>query len=111
MANPNPTPAPENLRPRPWPPGTSGNPEGYSRARRISDGLKRLLDDPAVRDKFLRVALDEAMAGRFPFYSLVCELVEPAEKGVDNQGLAAAKARAEAALGSGSGQPADTSQS
>src|SRR5208337_3683595 len=28
MANPRPTPKPENLRP-PWPPGTSGNPAGY----------------------------------------------------------------------------------
>ena len=32
MANPRPTPKPENLRP-PWPPGTSGNPAGYSRER------------------------------------------------------------------------------
>ncbi len=32
MANPRPTPKPENLRP-PWPPGTSGNPAGYSRGR------------------------------------------------------------------------------
>ncbi|MBV8130573.1 MAG: hypothetical protein JO114_23225 [Planctomycetaceae bacterium] len=30
MANPRPTPKPEYLRP-PWPPGTSGNPAGYSR--------------------------------------------------------------------------------
>ena len=30
MANPRPTPKPENLGP-PWPPGTSGNPAGYSR--------------------------------------------------------------------------------
>src|SRR5208283_3288958 len=33
MANPRPAPKPENLRP-PWPPGTSGNPAGYSRGRR-----------------------------------------------------------------------------
>ncbi len=32
MANPHPTPKPENLRP-PWPTGTSGNPAGYSRGR------------------------------------------------------------------------------
>jgi hypothetical protein len=39
MANPNPTPHLENLRP-PWQPGTSGNPAGYSRGRRISDAIE-----------------------------------------------------------------------
>ena len=39
MANPNPTPHLENLRP-PWHPGTSGNPAGYSRGRRISDAIE-----------------------------------------------------------------------
>jgi len=42
MANPHPTPKLENLR-RPWPPGTSGNPAGYSRGRRISDAIERLI--------------------------------------------------------------------
>jgi hypothetical protein len=36
MANPRPTPKPENLRP-PWPPGTSGNPAGYSRGRPLRE--------------------------------------------------------------------------
>ena len=39
MANPRPTPKPENLRP-PWPPGTRGNPAGYSRGRRISNAIE-----------------------------------------------------------------------
>ncbi len=38
MANPHPTPKPENLC-RPWPPGTSRNPAGHSRGRRISDAI------------------------------------------------------------------------
>ena len=41
-ANPRPTPKPGNLGP-PWPPGTSGNPAGYSRGRRISDAIDRLM--------------------------------------------------------------------
>ena len=36
MANPRPTPKPANLRP-PWPPGTSGNPAGYSRGRPLRE--------------------------------------------------------------------------
>ena len=36
MANPRPTAKPENLRP-PWPPGTSGNPAGYSRGRPLRE--------------------------------------------------------------------------
>ena len=47
MANPRPTPKPENLRP-PWPPGTSGNPAGYSRGRRISDAIERLIEEMAL---------------------------------------------------------------
>ncbi len=41
MANPRPTPKPENLGP-PWPPGTSGNPAGYSRSRPLR-GLKMIV--------------------------------------------------------------------
>ncbi len=43
----NPTPKPENLRP-PWPPGTSGNPAGYSRGRRISDAIVKLIEEMAL---------------------------------------------------------------
>ena len=41
MANPRPTPKPEDLRP-PWPPGTSGNPAGYSSGRPLR-GLKMIV--------------------------------------------------------------------
>ena len=50
MANPRPTPKPENLRP-PWPPGTSGNPAGYSRGRRISDAIVRLIEELALESE------------------------------------------------------------
>ena len=41
MANPRPTPKPENFG-LPWPPGTSGNPAGYSRGRLVR-GLKMIV--------------------------------------------------------------------
>src|SRR5271166_397598 len=51
MANPHPTPKLENLRP-PWQPGTSGNPAGYSRGRRISDAIKELIDEMGLEREF-----------------------------------------------------------
>src|SRR5271157_5763094 len=51
MANPRPTPKPGNLGP-PWPPGTSGNPAGYSRGRRISDAIERLIEEMAPDREF-----------------------------------------------------------
>ena len=51
MANPRPTPKPENLHP-PWPPGTSGNPASYSRDRRISDAIERLIEEMALDREF-----------------------------------------------------------
>src|SRR5208337_2932086 len=51
MANPRPTPKPGNLGP-PWPPGTSGNPAGSSRGRRISDALERRIEAMAPDREF-----------------------------------------------------------
>ena len=56
MANPRPTPKPENLRP-PWPPGTSGNPAGYSRGRRISDAIERIIEEMALDREFGATAI------------------------------------------------------
>ena len=56
MANPRPTPKPENLRP-PWPPGTGGNPAGYSRGRRISDAIERLIEEMALDREFGTTAI------------------------------------------------------
>ena len=60
MANPRPTPKPENLRP-PWPPGTSGNPAGYSRGRRISDAIERLIEEMALDREFGATAIAMAL--------------------------------------------------
>ena len=55
MANPRPTPKPGNLGP-PWPPGTSGNPAGYSRGRRISDAIEGLIEEMAPDREFAATA-------------------------------------------------------
>ncbi len=47
----NPAPKLENLRP-PWPKGTSGNPTGYSRGRRISDAIQELIDEMGLERSF-----------------------------------------------------------
>ena len=56
MANPRPTPKPENLRP-PWPPGTSGDPAGYSRGRRISDAIESQIEEKALDREFGATAI------------------------------------------------------
>ena len=64
MANPRPTPKPENLRP-PWPPGTSGNAAGYSRGRRISDAIERLIEEMALDREFGATAIAMALGKKY----------------------------------------------
>ena len=64
MANPRPTPKPENLH-RPWPPGTSGNPAGYSRGRRISDAIERLIEEMALDREFGATAIAMALGKKY----------------------------------------------
>ena len=51
MANPRPTPKTGDFGP-PWPPGTSGNPAGYSRGRRISDAIESQIGEMALDREF-----------------------------------------------------------
>src|SRR5271157_6100321 len=64
MANPRPTPKPGNLGP-PWPPGTSGNPAGYSRGRRISDAIERLIEEMAPDREFGATAIAMALGKKY----------------------------------------------
>ena len=64
MANPHPTPKLENLRP-PWPPGTSGNPAGYSRGRRISDAIERQIEEMALDREFGATAIAMALGKKY----------------------------------------------
>src|SRR5208283_3958465 len=56
----NPSPKLENLRP-PWPKGTSGNPAGYSRGRRISDVIKTQIDELGLTEEFAASAIATAL--------------------------------------------------
>jgi len=56
----NPSPKLENLRP-PWPKGTSGNPAGYSRGRRISDAIERQIDEMDLDREFGSTAIAMAL--------------------------------------------------
>jgi hypothetical protein len=63
----------DNLRPAPpWQPGQSGNPNGYSRKRRFSDALERLIEEEGA-DEFLRVGWKAAQAGDFNFWKYLYE--------------------------------------
>jgi hypothetical protein len=59
MANRNPTPRPENLRP--WQPGQSGNPGGYSRGRRVRGVLRRLIAERGCEEEVALVLLAMAL--------------------------------------------------
>ena len=66
MANPNGTP--ENLRPKPWQKGVSGNPTGYSKSRRQTDDLLELIhDNPGTERDISRIWLQNILDGNFAF--------------------------------------------
>jgi hypothetical protein len=76
MANPNPTPRPENLRP-PWKPGESGNLKG----RPVSKPLKAALDDesnddPSLYRDLIKVAISRAKAGDFRYFKEIWDRVD-----------------------------------
>jgi hypothetical protein len=78
MANPHPTPKVENLRP-PWPKGTSGNPAGYSRGRRISDAIERQIDEMELDREFGATAIAMALGKKH----LLKQKVKDPETGKD----------------------------
>jgi hypothetical protein len=70
-------PNPENLRPAPpWSKGQSGNPNGYSRKRRIRHALIKVLDEQGLDGPFIRVGLRAALRGDFQFWSYIFDRVE-----------------------------------
>ena len=89
MANPRPTPKPENLRP-PWPPGTSGNPAGYSRGRRISDAIERLIEEMALDREFGATAIAMALGKKYMLKRKVCTFPENTEPAATGQGAVSA---------------------
>jgi len=97
MANPN--PPLENLRPcPPWPPGTSGNPAGHSRARRFTDALMKLIEGSEQPEKFIKVGWDAALKGDFRFWSYLYDRLEPQAQQAEGTDRKTALAEAEAAI-------------
>src|SRR5271165_6436948 len=74
----NPSPRLENLRP-PWQPGTSGNPAGYSRGRRISDVIKTQIDELGLTEDFAASAIAVALG----YKQIVKNKVKDRERGKD----------------------------
>lgn len=73
----------ENLRP--WKPGQSGNPSGYSKQRRVTDEILRMLDDGKGIDKALaQTMVKQALKGNARFMSMLLNRVEgPVRKELD----------------------------
>ena len=63
----------ENLRPA-WQKGTSGNPGGYSRGRRISDAIQEMIDEEGLQPDFARAAIAMSL-GRT--YMLRHKIIDP----------------------------------
>jgi hypothetical protein len=76
VANPNPTPTPENLRP--WKPGQSGNPGGRPKKRPVSEELASLLgeNDGAASKALAKVLLREALKGDIAFVRELLNRIE-----------------------------------
>ena len=84
MANPHPTPRLENLRP-PWQPGTSGNPAGYSRGRRISDAFEGLIDELGLQREFGTTAIAMALGKKHLLTQKVTDPVTGTEVWVEHK--------------------------
>ncbi len=105
----NPAPKLENLRP-PWPKGTSGNPAGYSRGRRISDVIKRQIDELGLTEEFAASAIAVALGYKqilkknvqdpetgkdiwielkpdLAWFKLILKTIEPAAQKPDDMGV------------------------
>jgi hypothetical protein len=69
-------PKPENIIPHKWQPGQSGNPAGYSRSRRTTDALLRLIDEKGADDAIARVWLKRVLEGDFRYFKELLERTE-----------------------------------
>ena len=67
---------PQNLR-SPWPKGISGNPAGHSEDRRLATALFDAIDrDPDMADELIEVAFTKALAGSFPHWEMLFNLID-----------------------------------
>ncbi len=84
MANPHPTPRLENLR-QPWQPGTSGNPAGYSRGRRISDAIENMIDEQGLERSFAATAIAMALGHKHTLRQFVKDPVTGVDVWVEHK--------------------------
>ena len=84
MANAHPTLNLGNLRP-PWPSGTSGNPAGYSRGRRISDAIENMIDEQGLERSFAATAIAMALGHKHTLRQLVKDPVTGVDVWVEHK--------------------------
>ncbi len=84
MANSHPKLNPQNLRP-PWPPGTTGNPAGYSQGRRISDAIENMIDELDLERSFAATAIAMALGHKHTLKQLVKDPVTGVDVWVEHQ--------------------------
>jgi hypothetical protein len=97
VANPN--PPLQNLKP--WKPGETGNPAGYSKGRRATDNMLKLIDKTKGADELIaQMWLKSVLKGDFKFFKEYLERTEgkvkdaPEDNG-DTSVTAAAMAKAD----------------
>jgi hypothetical protein len=59
-----------------WKPGQSGNAAGYSRGRRISDALSRLIEAKGAADLLAEVWLAKSLEGDPKFFAMLLDRTE-----------------------------------
>ena len=77
MANPNPEPHPENLRPAK--PGEVRNPNGingHQDRKRLTKALLKLMDEQGLDSPFVRAGMHHALKGDFNFWKYIYERLE-----------------------------------
>jgi hypothetical protein len=66
----------ENLRPKPWPKGVSGNPAGYSKGRRLASKLRDYLSHDGREEKLLEALYREAEKGSYPHIREILDRID-----------------------------------
>ena len=67
-------PLPPNLKP--WAPGQSGNPKGYSRGRRLTDALEKYLTQKGLDDAIAAVWAREMLKGNHHYMKMGLQYLE-----------------------------------
>ena len=66
----------ENLVGPRWKKGESGNPQGYSRNRRLTDAIKRKLSEPGREEQLADAWFEQALSGSYPHLREILDRTE-----------------------------------